>query len=258
MRDRRTGAIRGAALLLLCGLAAPPLGAQLRRATAESFGTQDSIPYWVLAEDFEPIVTEAPKHSLEPGCLFQATGAPIAYRASLDLPHGAHIASLRVYYFDNRALDLEVRLEYVDWIEDPFPEATTVAEVASAGTPDFSSSFVNLNHTLDNFPAGALGEGERSYRLTLTLPSSKFDTNSFVALCGVRILWRRTVSPAPQAATFDDVPTDHAQFEYIEALAAAGISVGCGNGNYCPDNPLTRGQMAVFLARALGLHWAAP
>jgi hypothetical protein len=24
---------------------------------------------------------------------------------------------------------------------------------------------------------------------------------------------------------------------------------------YCPDNPVTRGQMAVFLATALGLHW---
>ena len=27
------------------------------------------------------------------------------------------------------------------------------------------------------------------------------------------------------------------------------------SGNYCPDAPLTRGQMAVFLSKALGLHW---
>jgi len=40
-----------------------------------------------------------------------------------------------------------------------------------------------------------------------------------------------------------------------EALYAAGITGGCGNFNYCPDAPLTRGQMAVFLAKALGLHW---
>ena len=39
-------------------------------------------------------------------------------------------------------------------------------------------------------------------------------------------------------------------------LAASGITAGCGGGNYCPDAPLTRGQMAVFLSRALGLHWA--
>ena len=43
----------------------------------------------------------------------------------------------------------------------------------------------------------------------------------------------------------------------IQALVDAGITAGCGSGNYCPDNPLTRGQMAVFLSKALGLNWPA-
>ena len=43
--------------------------------------------------------------------------------------------------------------------------------------------------------------------------------------------------------------------EFVEALVASGITAGCGNGNFCPDAPLTRGQMAVFLSKALGLHW---
>jgi S-layer family protein len=71
----------------------------------------------------------------------------------------------------------------------------------------------------------------------------------------VEIWWHREVSPSPLVATFADVPTDHPFFQFIEALAASGITGGCGAGNYCPDNPLTRGQMAVFLAKALGLHW---
>jgi hypothetical protein len=33
------------------------------------------------------------------------------------------------------------------------------------------------------------------------------------------------------------------------------VTAGRGNGNFCPDQPLTRGQMAVFLSKALGLHW---
>jgi hypothetical protein len=40
----------------------------------------------------------------------------------------------------------------------------------------------------------------------------------------------------------------------IEALAAAGITKGCNppaNDRYCPTNPVTRGQMAAFLFRAL-------
>jgi hypothetical protein len=72
----------------------------------------------------------------------------------------------------------------------------------------------------------------------------------------MEIWWHRSVSPAPATATFGDVPTDHIFFQFIEALAASGITGGCGGGNYCPDAPVTRGQMATFLAKALGLHWA--
>jgi hypothetical protein len=74
----------------------------------------------------------------------------------------------------------------------------------------------------------------------------------------VEIWWKRSVSPAPGFVTFNDVPTNHPFFQFVEALAASGITGGCGNGNYCPDNPVTRGQMAVFLAKALGLQWPAP
>jgi len=61
--------------------------------------------------------------------------------------------------------------------------------------------------------------------------------------------------PPPAAATFDDVPTNHPLFPFIEALAAAGITRGCSTTPplYCPDDPLTRGQAAVFFGRALGL-----
>ena len=63
------------------------------------------------------------------------------------------------------------------------------------------------------------------------------------------------VSPAPGSATFNDVPTNHPFFQFIEALKASGITGGCQASPplYCPDNSVTRGQMAVFLAKALGL-----
>lgn len=32
-----------------------------------------------------------------------------------------------------------------------------------------------------------------------------------------------------------------------------GITGGCGGGNYCPENPVTRAQMAVFLVRTFYL-----
>ena len=71
----------------------------------------------------------------------------------------------------------------------------------------------------------------------------------------VEVWWRRVVSPAPASADFGDVPISSPQFQFVEALYQAGITAGCGGGNYCPDNPVTRGQMAVFLAKALGLNW---
>ena len=70
------------------------------------------------------------------------------------------------------------------------------------------------------------------------------------------MFYKLQVSPPPGTATFADVPTTHLFFQYVEALAAAGITSGCGGGNFCPDAAVTRGQMAVFLAKALGLHWA--
>lgn len=39
----------------------------------------------------------------------------------------------------------------------------------------------------------------------------------------------------------------------IEAIAAAGITFGCGSDLYCPDRPVTRGQMAAFIHRAFKL-----
>lgn len=42
---------------------------------------------------------------------------------------------------------------------------------------------------------------------------------------------------------------------YVEAIAEAGITSGCGGSttSYCPSGIVNRGQMANFLARALGL-----
>jgi hypothetical protein len=40
-------------------------------------------------------------------------------------------------------------------------------------------------------------------------------------------------------------------------LKDSGITGGCNAAPpmFCPDQPVTRGQMAVFLAAALGLSW---
>jgi S-layer family protein len=80
--------------------------------------------------------------------------------------------------------------------------------------------------------------------------------DSSQVLNSVRVGYKLQISPDPATATFADVPVGHPFHRFVEALYASGITGGCGGGNYCPDAPITRGQMAVFLAGALGLHWA--
>ncbi len=60
-------------------------------------------------------------------------------------------------------------------------------------------------------------------------------------------------------AGFADVPADHVFADDIDRLAAARITAGCDRDpvRYCPQRNVTRGEMATFLARAIGLVYPA-
>src|SRR5690606_8757695 len=54
------------------------------------------------------------------------------------------------------------------------------------------------------------------------------------------------------ASSFEDVPDDHVFSQDIAWLAENGITKGCNppdNTRFCPDDPVTRGQMAAFMHR---------
>ena len=55
--------------------------------------------------------------------------------------------------------------------------------------------------------------------------------------------------------TFEDVPTPYWAWSFIERLYAAGITGGCSLSplQYCPENTVTRAQMAVFLVKTFNL-----
>lgn len=51
---------------------------------------------------------------------------------------------------------------------------------------------------------------------------------------------------------FTDVPDNHVFHDSINCLAHYEITIGCGDGTaFCPDEPVNRWQMMLFLARAL-------
>jgi streptogramin lyase len=65
-------------------------------------------------------------------------------------------------------------------------------------------------------------------------------------------------TPPNCAGIFNDVPCPSTFAAWVEQLQAEGITAGCGGGNFCPDDPNIRGQMAVFLVKIFGLPLYGP
>ncbi len=172
---------------------------------------------------------------------FHRTGSAAGedWIAGARLPSGAEITGLEVAGCDNGAGDLTVSVREC---LDPDGACTVLTSVTPSGAPACGYTSTRLSGVnVDNFLF--------SYVVDAQLGASQ-------SLRAVRIFYRRPVSPAPATATFSDVPTSDPRFRFVEALVRAGITGGCGGGQYCPDAPVTRGQMAVFLAVSLGLFWA--
>ena len=139
---------------------------------------------------------------------------------------------------DSGAGDVSVKLHECI---DPSGPCTVLATVTHIGVPTCAFTAVPVTGVnVDNLTRSYVVEAEVGVGQSLR---------------AVRIFHRKAVSPAPAAATFGDVPTTDPRFRFVEALAAAGITGGCGGGQFCPEASVTRGQMAVFLSVALGLYW---
>lgn len=170
-------------------------------------------------------------------------------RGPLDVPTGVLVWALEVDACDTSATEEVVtRL----WSCGPAPGpgvCSIVGEVrsglaATTGCTRFRG-FVTPQFTVNN------------YNFTYFVDTFGTDGNASVPtrFRGVRIAALRQVSPAPSTVTFGDVPSTHPYHRFVEALAGSLISGGCGNGLFCPDRAVTRGEMAVFLATALGLNF---
>jgi hypothetical protein len=180
------------------------------------------------------------------------------------IPNGARIERIDVYLRDISAdadVDFDVRL-CRSWTD---PDGTAPAGDCSIGGTTTGAPGDTVLTILPDLPVRYDGDADNdgtpevvNYVLVVVFGTNNVqDFSSNLRLRGARVLYRRQVTPAPSSATFSDVPVAHPFFQFVEALAASGITAGCGTGIYCPDSPLTRGQMAVFLAKALGLHWPA-
>ncbi len=60
-----------------------------------------------------------------------------------------------------------------------------------------------------------------------------------------------TYVPPACSGIFSDVTCPSTYAAWIEQLYNEGITAGCGGSNFCPTNPVTRAQMAVFILKAI-------
>ncbi len=184
------------------------------------------------------------------------------YWTQLDLPNGAEVVSVYVAVMDD-ATGSKWELYFSSYeAGSRFSAPFYIDHESDSTLTDGTPGYTELQFAVD--PLVVVREfqdlnGDGYFNLSATalvlIVSPLPATPNQMCFFGGGIQWRRTVSPAPATATFTDVPTGHWTFPFVEALAASGITAGCGGGYYCPDDPLTRGQMAVYLAAALGLHW---
>jgi len=209
------------------------------------WGTDDSIVQGIAAWGFMPTHSNNVGWGYTSQLYLWSTLSPVDFFSPLTLPAGARIVALELEACDSSATkEATFALNVCPHRGAHFCDTVGPFGTGLAETPGCGGFFAPVVPpvTVDNLT--------NTYILIVGLDA--LDTTSFLS---VLVSYQLQVSPAPAVATFADVPVGAFAFQHIEALAASGITAGCGGGNFCPDSPLTRAQMAVFLAKALGLHW---
>jgi ELWxxDGT repeat protein len=149
-----------------------------------------------------------------------------------------------------------------------FPRPALLATFADVATDHWAWRFVEALVT-SGLTTGCGGD-----RYCPDLPVKRAEAAAFL----VRAAHGSAFVPPPATGTvFQDVPAGHWAAPWIEQLAADGVTSGCGGGNFCPADPLTRAEVAVLLLKARhgsgfvpppatgtvfhdipASHWAAP
>jgi S-layer family protein len=255
MNRRARGVLATAVLVFLaasCGGAAEAqnlagkLPLSTLRNVPEIFGTKDFGVITISATQFVPDSDDVgfgvPAYFTSPGLgRYCQPGTGTHYYAALDVPAGAIIDFVGL----NTSSDTDAVYGVALYRRSKGAFIGTITAFSAPAHAAWDTDY-----------AGPIGYRVDSHQdAAFVIDVEQAASPNYQYFGWVEVWYRRTVSDPPATATFNDVPVSHPFFQFVEALSASGITGGCGNGNYCPDAPLTRGQMAVFLAKALGLHW---
>lgn len=236
------------------------IGVSSSASAGETFGVASGQWIFVSAHEFQQSDPDCAWQYVSSG-YYEIASAPggscpatTVVRAGIELPEGAAIDFQRLYYYNTAATNLTTFLtswnvENFSGLSPSFVEhsADTTTAATGYGAKQFNFSPLVVFDTYDTTVSPAR---QRSYGFAVNMP-----TGTTTRLKGVAIGFTRQIAPAPASASFIDVPTSHPFFNEVEQMRKSGVTLGCGGGQYCPDQVVTRGQMAAFLTRAMGLHW---
>jgi len=216
------------------------------------------------APQFMPRTNTSPPTYYANGYVYPKAGEDDSfYWAQLLLPNGAEVKYVYMPVYDNDDngyVQLSLWGAQAAHWTDTSPEFKSYgsANTGTTETPGYINLYVTPSEPLIIHEYADLdGDGDGNTYFWIKVDTARDPATAItdIRFFGAAVNWTRTISPAPATATFNDVPTNHWAFQSIEAMASSGITSGCDASNFCPDDTLTRAQMAVFLARALGLHW---
>src|SRR5262245_3474558 len=189
---------------------------------SRAYGTTSSTARVVGATEFDPFFDTA---------TWGYTGASFSkfsnntMIASVRLPSGAVVSSVELEGCDiNPASSLAFVLFRSPSPNGPATFVTPVGSTGGAATP--GCGFVSVAPLPAVSPLVIDNENNTYGLLVAALTPT-------TPVTAVRVYYNLQVSPAPATATFSDVPTSHPFFQFVEALVAAGITSGCGSGQYC-------------------------
>jgi hypothetical protein len=114
----------------------------------------------------------------------------------------------------------------------------TASDTGCAWTASTTSTFITID-------SGSSGTGNGAVQYTVTMNPGSSIRNDTITIAG-------HIFTVYQGINFVDVPSSDPFYSDIGKLSARGVTLGCGNGNYCPNAPVTREQMAAFILRAKG------
>lgn len=131
---------------------------------------------------------------------------------------------------------------------------SSAVTITAPGTCSWTAATDSATWLTLQTPAGT-GNGSFSY-----LPGANTGSARLATVSGVGTAFRVMQDGESSAVPFNDVAASHPHFDYISLMKNLGFTAGCSVSPplYCPDNTLTRAQMAVFIIAALNRALGTP